>query len=162
MRDGELEGDGELEEAGEQIRQNIDAHVGRQIRLRRFQLDISQHKLGKMLGITFQQVGKYETGINRVSASRLYDLSMVLEVKVDFFFENMGLIALENNQPNILTLAEVYRSDRVRESFVDNKLNDHETSDLVRAYYRIKDSSTRRRILALIKSLHADDPELSG
>jgi transcriptional regulator with XRE-family HTH domain len=103
----------------------IDVHVGSRIRLRRTLLGMSQVRLGEALGLTFQQVQKYETGVNRVSASRLFDLSRVLEVPVGFFFDDV---------PDVV-------------------LSRRETVELVGAYYRILDPAVRQRVLDLIKSL---------
>jgi transcriptional regulator with XRE-family HTH domain len=103
----------------------IDAHVGSRIRLRRTLLGLSQERLGEALGLTFQQVQKYETGVNRVSASRLFDLSRVLDVPIGFFFDDV---------PDVL-------------------LSRRETLELVGAYYRIIDPAVRKHLLDLIKSL---------
>ena len=129
----------------------IDVHVGSRIRLRRTLLGMSQERLGEALGLTFQQVQKYERGVNRVGASRLFDLSRVLDVPISFFFDDMP-------EP----LAAVYGSTSTRrnagfgeaqEGFGDDTLNRRETLELVRAYYRITDPSVRKRVFELIKSL---------
>ena len=129
----------------------IDVHVGTRIRLRRTLLGMSQERLGEALGLTFQQVQKYERGINRVGASRLFDLSRVLDVPISFFFDDMP-------EP----LAAVYGTHSSRrsagfaegqEGFGDDTLNRRETLELVRAYYRIIDPSVRKRVFELIKSL---------
>ncbi len=129
----------------------IDVHVGSRIRLRRTLLGMSQERLGEALGLTFQQVQKYERGVNRVGASRLFDLSRVLDVPISFFFDDMP-------EP----LAAVYGSNSTRrgagfaeaqEGFGDDTLNRRETLELVRAYYRITDPSVRKRVFELIKSM---------
>ena len=79
----------------------IDVHVGSRIRLRRLVLDLSQEKLAAMLGLTFQQVQKYEKGMNRVSASRLWDFSKILNVPVSFFFDEMPFSTDENSPASI-------------------------------------------------------------
>src|SRR5271168_979573 len=76
-------------EGGETRPSPIDVHVGSRIRLRRTLMGMSQERLGESLGLTFQQVQKYERGVNRVGASRLYDLSRVLDVPISFFFDDM-------------------------------------------------------------------------
>src|ERR1700722_3677384 len=76
----------------------IDVHVGSRVRLRRTLLGMSQEKLGNAIGLTFQQVQKYERGANRIGASRLYDLSHVLDVPVSYFFEEMPSVGSERNQ----------------------------------------------------------------
>ena len=129
----------------------IDVHVGGRIRLRRTLLGMSQERLGEALGLTFQQVQKYERGVNRVGASRLFDLSRVLDVPISFFFDDMP-------EP----LAREYGGATVRravgfaepqESFEDDALHRRETLELVRAYYRITDQGVRKRVFDLIKSL---------
>ncbi len=129
----------------------IDVHVGGRIRLRRTLLGMSQERLGESLGLTFQQIQKYERGVNRVGASRLFDLSRVLDVPISFFFDDM---------PD--QLAREYGGAAVRravgfaepqEGFDDDALHRRETLELVRAYYRISDPGVRKRVFDLIKSL---------
>ena len=129
----------------------IDVHVGSRIRLRRTLLGMSQERLGEALGLTFQQVQKYERGVNRVGASRLFDLSRVLDVPISFFFDDM---------PDSLTTSfgvpASRRSSSYTEShdgFGDDTLNRRETLELVRAYYRITDPALRKRVFDLIKSM---------
>jgi transcriptional regulator with XRE-family HTH domain len=133
----------------------IDVHVGSRIRLRRTLLGMSQERLGEALGLTFQQVQKYERGVNRVGASRLFDLSRVLDVPISFFFDDM---------PE--SLANTYGSPTGRRSsgfsdsqdgFADDALNRRETLELVRAYYRITDPAVRKRVFDLIKSMGPAD-----
>ena len=123
----------------------IDVHVGSRLRLRRTLLGMSQEKLGKAISLTFQQVQKYERGANRIGASRLYELSRIIEVPVSFFFDDMptgssaaGSLAEDANQ------------------YEDNPLAKRETLELVRAYYRICDPQVRRKVYDLIKSLGAE------
>jgi transcriptional regulator with XRE-family HTH domain len=129
----------------------IDVHVGSRIRLRRTLLGMSQERLGEALGLTFQQVQKYERGVNRVGASRLFDLSRVLDVPISFFFDDM---------PE--SLASTYGGPMARrstgfsetpDSFADDALNRRETLELVRAYYRITEPAVRKRVFDLIKSM---------
>ncbi len=129
----------------------IDVHVGARIRLRRTLLGMSQERLGEALGLTFQQVQKYERGVNRVGASRLFDLSRVLDVPISFFFDDM---------PDSLSSAYGGQSGRRSaafadqgEGFGDDTLNRRETLELVRAYYRITDPAIRKRVFDLIKSM---------
>src|SRR3989304_4981664 len=79
----------EAEDRGSRRANPVDVHVGSRVRLRRMLLGMSQEKLGEHLGLTFQQIQKYEKGINRIGASRLYDLSRVLAVPVQFFYEEL-------------------------------------------------------------------------
>ena len=129
----------------------IDVHVGSRVRLRRTLLGMSQERLGEALGLTFQQVQKYERGVNRVGASRLFDLSRVLDVPISFFFDDM---------PESLTSTFGAPATRraagfseVSAQFGDDTLNRRETLELVRAYYRITDPAVRKRVFDLIKSM---------
>lgn len=131
----------------------IDAHVGARIRLRRTLMGMSQERLGEALGLTFQQVQKYERGVNRVGASRLFDLSRVLDVPISFFFDDMP-------EP-LAGLNGSYSSSRATGGFsesqdgfgTDEMLNRRETLELVRAYYRIHEPAVRKRVFDLIKSM---------
>ena len=129
----------------------IDIHVGSRIRLRRTLLGMSQERLGEALGLTFQQVQKYERGVNRVGASRLFDLSRVLDVPISFFFDDM---------PDSVTSAFAAHPGRrstglpeLSDSVADDTMSRRETLELVRAYYRITDPAVRKRVFELIKSM---------
>jgi transcriptional regulator with XRE-family HTH domain len=127
----------------------IDVHVGSRVRLRRTLLGMSQERLGEALGLTFQQVQKYERGTNRIGASRLFDLSRVLEVPVSFFFEAMAPEVAERSPGQIETgLAE----ERPAE-FEADPMAKRETLELVRAYYRINNLTVRKRVFELAKSI---------
>lgn len=123
----------------------IDVHVGSRIRLRRNMLGISQEKLGESLGITFQQIQKYEKGTNRVGASRLQAIASILNAPVSFFFD--GAPGDNNAQPG---LAEE------NASYVADFLNSSEGIQLNRAFVKITDPKVRRRVLDLVKALAAD------
>jgi len=129
----------------------IDAHVGSRVRLRRTLLGMSQEKLGEALGLTFQQVQKYERGVNRIGASRLFDLARVLDVPIGFFFDDlppeMGGNVAVRSRPALYGFAEA------QDRFEDDNMNKRETLELVRAYYRITDPAIRKRVFDLIKSL---------
>ena len=125
----------------------VDVHAGSRVRLRRTLLGLSQEKLGEAVGLTFQQVQKYERGTNRISASRLWDLSRVLDCPVSFFFEEMNE-ETAGASPRNLSLDT--RDIEPRES---DPMTKRETLELVRAYYRIKEYSVRRRIYELAKAL---------
>jgi transcriptional regulator with XRE-family HTH domain len=129
----------------------IDVHVGSRIRLRRTLLGMSQERLGEALGLTFQQVQKYERGVNRVGASRLFDLSRVLDVPISFFFDDMP-DALSSNFGGAAHRRSGGGSDH-HDPFGDDTLSRRETLELVRAYYRITDPSIRKRVFDLIKSM---------
>lgn len=120
----------------------IDVHVGSRIRLRRTLLGMSQEKLGKAIGLTFQQVQKYERGTNRVGSSRLYQIAKVLSVPVSFFFDDMA--AEPQAVPGLAEQAEPFEA---------NPLANRETLELVRAFQRIADANLRKRIQDLVKAI---------
>ena len=126
----------------------IDTHVGSRIRLRRNMLGMSQEKLGELLGITFQQIQKYEKGSNRVGASRLQAIASILNVPVSFFFEDAPGQA--TSQPG--GFAE--DSDT---GYVVNFLSSPEGLQLNRAFVKISDAKVRKQILALVKSLSSEE-----
>jgi transcriptional regulator with XRE-family HTH domain len=129
----------------------IDVHVGSRIRLRRTLMGMSQERLGEALGLTFQQVQKYERGVNRVGASRLFDLSRVLDVPISFFFDDMpDQVA---SHAGVAVRGRVPGFADTQDGFADDTLNRRETLELVRAYYRITDPSVRKRVFELIKSM---------
>ena len=132
----------------------VDVHVGNRVRLRRTLLGMSKEKLGESLGLTFQQVQKYERGANRIGASRLWDLSRVLDCPVAFFFDEMDQETASASPRNL----SVETPDL--EPRDGDQMTKRETLELVRAYYRIKDYHIRRRIYELAKSLaNSDEPE---
>src|ERR1700728_1426467 len=124
----EQQGDGRRRRRKSDKPSPIDVHVGSRVRLRRTLLGMSQEKLGDALGLTFQQVQKYERGANRIGASRLYDLSRVLDVPVSYFFDEFG------DQP---ALAGAGLGEEAAESYQPNPMMKRETLELVRAYLRI-------------------------
>jgi len=126
----------------------LDAHVGSRVRLRRLLLGLSQEKLGDALGLTFQQVQKYERGANRISASRLFDLSTVLGVPVSFFFDD---ISDELSVKLDTRLAEA--DTRSPANANGNPMEDRETQDLLSAYFLIPNPQLRKRLRELIKTL---------
>ena len=119
------------------------------MRLRRTLLGMSQEKLGEALGLTFQQVQKYERGTNRIGASRLFDLSRVLEVPVSFFFEEMSAEVAERSPAKI----ESARPEERPSDFEADPMAKRETLELVRAYYRIGNLTVRKRVFELAKSI---------
>jgi transcriptional regulator with XRE-family HTH domain len=127
----------------------IDVHVGARMRLRRTLLGLSQERLGELIGLTFQQVQKYERGANRVSCSRLFDLSKALDVPISYFFEEMteAVSALSpvnmGREPSLDEFPVAEADPRLR----------RETLELVRNYYSISDPAVRRRIYDLAKAL---------
>ena len=125
----------------------IDVHVGSRVRLRRTLLGMSQEKLGEAIGLTFQQVQKYERGANRIGASRLYDLSRVLDVPVSFFFDDL------KQDPTAPAESTVLSADLAPARGEPDPMMRRETLELVRAYYRIPDSQIRRRLFDLTKAI---------
>ena len=123
----------------------IDVHVGSRVRLRRMLVGMSQEKLGEMLGLTFQQIQKYEKGANRIGASRLYQIAQILDVPVQFFFEDM---AEEHKAGAVSGFSEADPAPVVMD-FVSSA----EGLQLNRSYTRITDPNVRKRLLDLVKSL---------
>jgi transcriptional regulator with XRE-family HTH domain len=129
----------------------IDIHVGSRVRLRRMMLGMSQEKLGESLGITFQQIQKYEKGTNRIGASRLQHISSVLAVPVSFFFEDA---------PGAPTpSAEGGMSEPHPANYVTDFLSSSEGVQLNKAFVRIKDQKIRRRIIDLVRAAAGEDSE---
>ncbi len=126
----------------------VDAHVGRRVRLRRTLLGMNQTKLGEALGLTFQQVQKYEQGTDRIGASRLYELSKVLDVPVIFFFADMPPEIAGERTGRPAGMTEVQGA-----AYEVDTLARRETLELVRAYYRIKSDKARKRIFELTKAI---------
>jgi transcriptional regulator with XRE-family HTH domain len=122
----------------------IDKHVGSRVRMRRMMLSMSQEKLGDALGLTFQQVQKYEKGTNRIGASRLQQISNILQVPVAFFFEGAPSLP---GQP----------TDGLREApspaYVSDFLATSEGLALTKAFMRIKEPKLRRRVVELVKEI---------
>lgn len=127
-----------------------DVHVGSRIRLRRNMLGMSQEKLGENLGITFQQIQKYEKGTNRVGASRLQAISNILGVPVSFLFEDAP------GQP--ATAGKGFAEDQTA-NFALDFCSSTEGLQLNRAFVKIQDPKVRRKIIDLVKALAVDDGE---
>lgn len=122
----------------------IDRHVGSRVRMRRVLVKMSQERLGDALGLTFQQVQKYEKGTNRIGASRLQQIAKVLSVPVSFFFEGAP-----SEGSNALTGFE----DMSESSYVSDFLSTTEGIQLVQAFLRVKDVKVRRRIVDLVEAM---------
>jgi transcriptional regulator with XRE-family HTH domain len=122
----------------------VDRHVGARVRLRRTLMGLSQEKLGTALGLTFQQVQKYERGSNRISASKLYEMSHVLDVPVSFFFQDLA----DQTMNAVRGFA-----DQAAEPFDHEQISRRETAELMRAYYQIGNAKVRRKMLDLMKSM---------
>jgi transcriptional regulator with XRE-family HTH domain len=122
----------------------IDIHVGGRLRLRRLAVGLSQERLAKSIGITFQQIQKYERGTNRIVASRLHDLARVLDVPVGYFFADMNEGTLSEAAP---------RPQEEAMAFAHDLMGERETLELVRSYYKISDPRIRKRLFDLVKSV---------
>jgi transcriptional regulator with XRE-family HTH domain len=121
----------------------IDQHVGRRVWMRRKVLAMSQQKLGAALGLTFQQVQKYEKGATRISASRLQQMSLILQVPPEFFFEGMpNESAPHGSNKSELSMAEI-----------DDFVSDPDGLRLMRAFMRIENAALRRRIAMLVQEM---------
>ena len=127
----------------------VDVYVGSRLRLRRILLGMSQQKLSDALGVTFQQLQKYENGSNRISASRLYQLSRLLGVPISFFFSDYS----EGASP------QPQAEQQVAEEMTHPEMSRRETLVLVRSYYKIKDPSVRQQLLDLLRSLGGPQPD---
>ena len=125
----------------------IDKHVGSRVRMRRMMLSMSQEKLGDALGLTFQQVHKYEKGSNRIGASRLQQISLILQVPVSFFFEGAP------PPPGRETGFE----DAPSPAYVTDFLATSDGLTLVKAFMRIPNSKLRRRIVELVEEMAGGD-----
>lgn len=124
----------------------MDVHVGTRVRLRRMLLGMSQEKLGEHLGLTFQQVQKYEKGVNRIGASRLFDLAKVLGVPVQFFYDEAP--SLKQSSSAASGFAE-----QPDESYVVEFLGTREGLELNKAFARVNDAKVRRSIVELVRAL---------
>ena len=125
----------------------IDRHVGSRVRMRRMLAGVSQEKLGDALGLTFQQVQKYEKGSNRISASRLQQIAKMLDVPVSFFFDG----APTGDMPT------GGFSDAASSAYVSDFMSSSEGVQLTKAFVRIKNPRVRRRIIDLVESLAEED-----
>lgn len=127
----------------------IDMHVGKRVCLRRTLLGLSQEQLGAALNITFQQVQKYERGANRISASRLWDISQILDASIGYFFDDMS------SQTKLASPRKISRDTQKapEEYFERDPMARRETLELVRTYYSISEPNVRKRLAELIKSV---------
>jgi len=128
----------------------VDIHVGTRLRARRKIIGLSQDDIGKSVGVTFQQIQKYERGTNRIGSSRLYEFSRILDVPVSYFFENFSF-----------TTSDIASDKGLDISPAGNKfdMTSKETMVLVQSYYKIADPVVRSKMLNLIKALKTKDEE---
>jgi transcriptional regulator with XRE-family HTH domain len=120
-----------------------DKYVGSRVRMRRMMLGLSQEKLADALGLTFQQVQKYEKGTNRISASRLQAISQILDAPVHFFFDGAPQLGKAGHEPG----------ESASPAYVTDFLTTSDGLALVKAFVRIKDSSLRRSIVRMVEAI---------
>ena len=125
----------------------IDTHVGSRVRLRRMLMGMSQERLGDSMSLTFQQVQKYEKGVNRIGASRLFQISKILDVPVQFFFEEAPDLAEARAAPGM--------AEPESQTFIIEFLNSREGLELNRAFSKISDAKIRKSVIDLIRALSA-------
>jgi transcriptional regulator with XRE-family HTH domain len=130
----------------------VDVHVGSRVRYRRMIVGMSQEKLGEKMNLTFQQIQKYEKGTNRIGASRLFQLSKILDVPVGYFFED----AFANSAPSH-AIQGLHEPEQ--EGFLLDFLNSREGLDLNKAFAKIQDPKVRRRVIDLVRALSEEKPE---
>lgn len=134
----------------------IDRHVGTRIRGRRVGLRVSQTKLGQAIGVTFQQIQKYESGANRVGASNLFKISKALGVDVSFFFDGVAPDALGTAE------ASLGLSDQPMAAMDVNPMNSREAFEMMHNYFRISDPNVRKRLFQLVRVLaYAESREIA-
>jgi transcriptional regulator with XRE-family HTH domain len=120
----------------------IDAQVGNRVRIRRMLIGMSQEKLGDLLGLTFQQVQKYEKGVNRIGAGRLFEIARILGVPIDFFYDGIGEPAKSSGETAPPVMEFVSSGEGLQLSL---------------AFMKIRDPKVRKRVLDLVKSLSEED-----
>ena len=125
----------------------VDLHVGRKLKQKRLELGISQDDLAGSVNLTFQQVQKYEKGINRVSSSKLYDFAKFLNIDISYFFDGLDDYQMSNQE-------QAYASDKVSNTFESN-IKSKEIESLVQAFKSIPNIETRKSVISLIKTLSA-------
>lgn len=125
----------------------IDAQVGNRVRIRRMLIGMSQERLGDLLGLTFQQVQKYEKGINRIGAGRLFEIARILDVPIDFFYDGVGGPAEGMAEASAPVMEFVSSTEGLQLSL---------------SFMKIRDPKVRKRVLDLVKSLAAEEEEVGS
>lgn len=139
----------------------IDCYVGSRIRTRRVLLGLSQEQLGAYLGLTFQQIQKYEKGSNRVGASRLFEISRVLNASIPYFYDDMPQEMLDRPLPGASPLeSRTGKEVKSQKMIPDDRIVSCEALELVRAYYSMS-PAVRKQMLALINSLAEPEPNIA-
>ena len=140
----------------EEATKTIDAHIGRRIQLRRNMIGMSQKDLGQRCEVTFQQIQKYEVGANRIAASRLFQIGIILETPVSFFFSGL---------PNQIPVGDVMMSPRkykVPSPSAEDPLSKNETLQLINMYWKLPSEDLRKNILALMRNMTGERNDLSS
>jgi transcriptional regulator with XRE-family HTH domain len=134
----------------------VDVHVGSRLRLRRTLLGLSQEQLAAAVGVTFQQIQKYERGSNRVSASRLYDIARVMGVPIQYFFEDIDdQVTGKRPTQNLPAMAGL--SEMPQAPFEQDPMKKNETLELVHAYWRLPSDDQREAVLKMLKAVGRRD-----
>ncbi len=129
----------------------VDIFAGAKLRTRRVMLGMSQDTIGKAVGVTFQQIQKYERGVNRMGSSRLYDFAKILNVPISYFFEGYEQSEDTSSNYHVQGMADE------ETPFEHDVMSSKETLDLVRSYYSIKDEKVRRKFYDLLRSMAETD-----
>lgn len=127
----------------------IDAHIGRRIQLRRNMIGLSQKDLGEKCGVTFQQIQKYESGANRIVASRLFQIGMILDTPVSFFFSGLPRQVPAGD-------AILPRRRRVAEPDNDDPLLRNETLQLINLYWKLASDDLRKSVIQLLRNMNGE------
>lgn len=138
----------------------VDVYVGNRVRIRRTLLGMSQEKLGEELGLTFQQVQKYERGLNRIGASRLWDLCNVLNSPIGYFYEGIDKAVASFSPRNVSKGDFAAAAEEGLPEEDNDPLTRRETLEMVRAYYRIEDRAVAKKIFELIKTVAGKEESL--
>lgn len=128
---------------------SVDEHIGQRVQLRRTMMGLSQKDLAKICGVTFQQIQKYETAGNRISASRLFELSTALETPVSFFFAGLPGNMPEETKAN--------RSSRVSEQHKNDPLSKNESLQLINLYWKLPNDEQRKMVMQMLRTLNGAD-----
>jgi transcriptional regulator with XRE-family HTH domain len=131
----------------EQESHPLDRHIGKKLRQRRLMRELTQTDLGKLVGVTFQQMQKYERGVNRISASKLYEFAQVMNIPVSYFFEGAPPVEMQQG------FAENAQEDLVRDASNESQ----ERGDLLHYYFLIQDAQKRKKVLDLIRAMGEED-----
>lgn len=136
----------------------VDIHVGKQLRMQRIIMGLSQEALAKAVGITFQQVQKYERGVNRMSSSRLFEFSQVLNVSIAYFFEGYddhGAAGMQDTSESVPGVSEGEAAE-----FEPEQVFTRESLELMRCFHRVKSPQVKRRIVELTRAVADNKPLL--